>query len=317
MIAFWDAEEFGLVGSTEWMEKHADELRASLAIYINSDSSGAGAINAGGSHSLEDAMREILRDVNDPVSGKSLLDERLSRSPNSAGGFHLSPLGSGSDYTPFLQHLGIASLNLGFESAAGSGVYHSVYDDFYWISHFEDSAFIYGRTLAELDATVLMRLANAPLLPLEFGRVASAVTGWLDDISHLPKAKDLVDLDSARHASEKLAQAARDFDKAYDRAESRLAAADAGKLAEVDRLLMSTERDLTLDPGLPGRPWYRHRLYAPGRYTGYAVKTLPGIREAVEAGRGAEAAEQAREVAQVLDKLAEDVETATRLIGKL
>jgi N-acetylated-alpha-linked acidic dipeptidase len=317
-IAFWDAEEFGLVGSTEWMEKHANELSAKLAVYINSDSSGSGTLSAGGSHSLEEAVREILRDVNDPVSGKSLLDERLSRAQKGADpGFHLSPLGSGSDYTPFLQHLGIASLNFGFENTAGNGVYHSTYDDFYWVSHFEDPHFAYGRALAELDATVMMRLANAPLLPFEFGRVASAVTSYLEDISHLPKAKESVNLDAARRAAEKLAQAAHEFDKAWDHAESKLDAANTARLAEIDRLLMASEQDLTLSPGLPGRPWYRHRIYAPGRYTGYSVKTLPGIREAVEAGRTEEAAEQTKEVAQVLEKLAADVDTAAKLIAKL
>lgn len=317
-IAFWDAEEYGLIGSTEWMEKHAAELTAKVAVYINSDSSGSGTLSAGGSHSLEEAVREILRDVNDPVSGKSLLEERLSHSHNSANpGFHLSPLGSGSDYTPFLQHLGIASLSLGFENSAGNGVYHSIYDDFYWTSHFEDPHFAYGRALAELDTTVLMRLADAPLLPFEFGQLSSAVTSYLDEIARLPKARETVNLDAARHANEKLALAARDFDKAWDHAESKLSTADAARLAEVDRLLMGSEHDLTLEPGLPGRPWYRHRIYAPGRYTGYAVKTLPGIREAVEAGRGDEAAEQTKEVAGVLEKLAEDVDTAAKLIAKL
>ncbi|HEU5021570.1 MAG TPA: M28 family metallopeptidase [Bryobacteraceae bacterium] len=317
-IAFWDGEEFGLVGSTEWMEKHANELSAKLAVYINSDSSGSGPLSAGGSHSLEEAVREILRDVNDPVSGKSLLDERQSRSQKGADpGFHLSPLGSGSDYTPFLQHLGIASLNFGFENTAGNGVYHSAYDDFYWVSHFEDPHFAYGRALAELDTTVMMRLSDAPLLPFEFGHVAAAVTSYLEDISHLPKAKDSVNLDAARRAAEKLAQAAREFDKAWDHAESKLEAENTARLAEIDRLLMASEQDLTLSPGLPGRPWYRHRIYAPGRYTGYSVKTLPGIREAVEAGRTDEAGEQTKEVAQVLEKLAADVDAAAKLIAKL
>ncbi|HEY4089766.1 MAG TPA: M28 family peptidase [Bryobacteraceae bacterium] len=317
-IAFWDAEEFGLVGSTEWMEKHATELSAKLAVYINSDSSGSGALSAGGSHSLEEAVSEILRDVNDPVSGKSLLDERLAHSQKAASpGFHLSSLGSGSDYTPFLQHLGIASLNFEFENAAGNGVYHSLYDDYYCVSHFEDPNFAYGRALAELDTTVLMRLSGAPLLPFEFGHVASAVTTYLDEIGRLPKAKQTVNLDAARHANEKLAQAAREFDKAWDHVESKLDTAGAPRLTEIDRLLMASEQDLTLSPGLPGRPWYRHRLYAPGRYTGYAVKTLPGIREAVEAGRAPEAEEQAKEVAQVLEKLAADVDTAAKLIAKL
>jgi N-acetylated-alpha-linked acidic dipeptidase len=317
-IAFWDGEEFGLIGSTEWMEKHATELSAKLAVYINSDMSGSGALSAGGSHSLEEAVSEILRDVNDPVSGKSLLDERLARSHTAgAAGFHLSPLGSGSDYTPFLQHLGIASLNFGFQNTAGNGVYHSTYDDYYWMSHFEDPNFAYGRALAELDATVMMRLADAPLLPFEYGHLAAAVTGYLDEIARLPKSREIVNLDAARHANEKLAQAAREFDKALDRAESKLGAAGAAQLTEIDRLLMTAEQELVLTPGLPGRPWYRHRIYAPGRYTGYAVKTLPGVREAVEAGRAAEAAEQTKQVAEVLEKLAAEVDAAAKLISKL
>ncbi|HXE64532.1 MAG TPA: transferrin receptor-like dimerization domain-containing protein, partial [Bryobacteraceae bacterium] len=202
-------------------------------------------------------------------------------------------------------------------NTAGSGVYHSTYDDYYWVSHFEDPNFAYGRALAELDTTVLMRLADAPLVPFEFGHVASAVTSYLDEISRLPKAKETVNLDAARHANEKLAQAAHEFNKVWDHAESKLNAADAARLAEIDRLLMASQQDLILDPGLPGRPWYRHRLYAPGRYTGYAVKTLPGIREAVEAGQVTEAAEQTKEVAQVLEKLAADVDTAAKLIAKL
>ena len=317
-IAFWDAEEFGLVGSTEWMEKHATELSEKLAVYINTDSSGSGALNAGGSHSLEEAVREILRDVNDPVSGRSLLDERLARSQKATSpGFHLSPLGSGSDYSPILQHLGNASLNFEFENAAGNGVYLSLYDDYYWASHFEDPIFAFGRALAELDATLMMRLTSAPLLPFEFGHVASAVTTYLDEISRVPKAKETVNLDAARHANDRLAEAAREFDKACDRAQSKLDTANTARLTEIDRLLMASEQDLTLSPGLPGRPWYRHRLYAPGRYTGYAVKTLPGIREAVEAGRDAEAEEQTKEVAQILEKLASDVDTAAKLIAKL
>jgi N-acetylated-alpha-linked acidic dipeptidase len=162
-----------------------------------------------------------------------------------------------------------------------------------------------------------MRLAGAPLLPFEYGHLAAAVTGYLDEIAHLPKAKETVNLDAARHANEKLAQAAREFDKAWGRAELKLDAAGAAQLTEIDRLLMAGEQDLILTPGLPGRPWYRHRLYAPGRYTGYAVKTLPGIREAVEGGRAAEAAEQTKQVAEVLDKLAADVDAAAKLIARL
>ncbi len=326
IIAFWDGEEFGLMGSTEWMEKHADELSRKLAIYVNSDSSGKGALGAGGSPGLESAMREIARDVKDPASGGSLLDAYLAKAAKSSTGtpaeFHLAPLGSGSDYTPFLQHLGIASLNLGFESDLGGGVYHSAYDDFYWFSHFEDPDFLYSRALSQLDATVMMRLADAGLLPFEFSRLAVAVNIYLDEIGRLgehgkPDNKNKVNLDAPRRATAKLTQAAEDLRKAYARATGKLATASPAKLAAVNRILMNTEHDLTLDPGLPGRPWYRHRIYAPGRYTGYSVKTLPGIREAVEAEKPVEAAEQAKQVAQVLDTLADHIREAAKLLEKL
>jgi N-acetylated-alpha-linked acidic dipeptidase len=321
LIAFWDAEEFGLVGSTEWMEKHAEELNHKLAVYVNSDSSGKGTLSAGGSGTLESFMREVLRDVADPVSGKPLEDEYLAKiakaAPNVRPEFHLGPLGSGSDYTPFLQHLGIASLALGFDNDSGGGVYHSAYDDFYWYSHFEDTDFVYGRTLAQMNATVIMRLADAPLLPFEFGRLSASVAGYLDEIANLKAGKDKVNLDAARKANTKLTQAAEAFAKAYERAPGKLSAAPPAQLAAINRLLTGSERDLTLDPGLPGRPWYRHRIYAPGRYTGYAVKTLPGIREAMEANQFAEAAEQTKQVAQVLLTLASHVDQAAKLMGQL
>jgi len=320
MFAFWDGEEFGLIGSTEWMEKHADELNRKLAVYVNSDSSGKGTLSAGGSHALEGAVKEALRNVKDPVSGKSLLDEYLARiaktEPNKPAQFHLAPLGSGSDYTPFLQHLGIASLSLGFDNAAGNGVYHSAYDDFYWYSHFEDTDFVYGRALSQLETTVAIRLADAPVLPFEFTRLAASVTTYLDEIGHL-KSKDKVNLDAVTKANAKLTQAASELSKAWDHAAAKIAVAPADKLAAINLLLIESERDLTLDPGLPGRPWYRNRIYAPGRYTGYSVKTLPGIREAVEGNKPAEAAEQAQQVAQVLDTLAGHIKEAASLLGKL
>ena len=320
MFAFWDGEEFGLIGSTEWMEKHADELNRKLAVYINSDSSGKGTLSAGGSHALEGAMKDVLRDVKDPVSGKSLLDEYLARiakaSPNKPAEFHLTPLGSGSDYTPFLQHLGVASLSLGFDNESGGGIYHSAYDDFYWYTHFEDTDFAYGRALSQMTATLTIRLADAPLLPFDFTRLAASVTTYLDEIGHL-KTKDKMNFDVVAKADAKLSQAASELSRAREHAGAKLASAAPDKLAAINLLLMDSERDLTPDPGLPGRPWYRNRIYAPGRYTGYAVKTLPGIREAVEADKPAEAAEQAQQVAQALETLAAHIDEAAKLMGKL
>ncbi len=315
MIAFWDGEEFGLVGSTEWMEKHADELNRKLVTYINSDSNGKGRLAVGGSHSLEDFVQQIARDINDPVSGRSLLTEVLEhpRGParagatrpaeqNAPGEFRIAPLGSGSDYTPFLQHLGIATLDMRFSDEGGGGVYHSNYDDFYWYSHFSDTTFLYGRTLAQVMATAVMRLSDAPLLPFEFTRLAATVNRYIDEIQKLP-AQQKPDLTAVREAVEHLAQTAKTFDADYAAAAAKFGSAGAAKLDPINRILFESERDLTLDPGLPGRPWFRHRIYAPGMYTGYAVKTLPGIREAVEAGNTEQAKEQAGQVIEVLKKL--------------
>ena len=246
------------------------------------------------------------------TSARRLPGELAKATPNTPAEFHLAPLGSGSDYTPFLQHLGIASLSLGFDNQAGDGVYHSAYDDFYWYSRFEDTDFAYGRTLAQMNATVAMRLADAPLLPFEFERLSAVVSTYLDEIG-----KGKVDLEPARKADARLAQAAEAFSRAYAHAAGKLSGATAAQLAAINRILIDSERDLTLDPGLPGHPWYRHRIYAPGRYTGYAVKTLPGIREAVEAGQSAEAAEQTKQLAQVLVTLASHVDQAAKLMGKL
>ena len=315
LLAFWDGEEFGLIGSTEWMEKHADELNRKLAVYINSDSSGKGAFGAEGSDGLDVFVKDAMKEVKDPISGKSLLDDTLARqskaAPNKPAEFHLAPLGSGSDYTPFLQHLGIASLNLSFGSAPG-GVYHSVWDDFSWYSRFDDTDFSHGRALAQMNATVEMQLADAPLLPIEFSRLATSVGIYLNDIGD-----KTVNLEAVRKANAGLAQAAAAYSKARDHAATKIPKASPEKLAAMNRLLMSGERDLTLDPGLPGRPWYRHRIYAPGRYTGYAVKTLPGIREAVEAKNAAEAGEQAKQLAQVLATLTRHIKEVTGLLEKL
>jgi N-acetylated-alpha-linked acidic dipeptidase len=326
MLAFWDGEEFGLVGSTEFMEKHQEELSQKLVAYVNSDSNGKGILGVGGSHTLENFAQEVTRDIKDPVSGKSLLDQILSRPRRGRGGdeggapageFRISPLGSGSDYTPFLQHLGIATLNVGFGGEGGGGIYHSNYDDFYWYSHFSDTEFVYGRTLAQVDSTIMMRLADAPVLPFQFGRFAATVGRYLDEIEKLPNQKRKPDLSKVRAEVTLLTKTSAAFDAVWSHAQLKLASATSAKLGAINQLLFHSERDLTLDPGLPGRPWFRHRIYAPGMYTGYAVKTLPGIREAVEAGKPDEAEAQAKQVVQVLRALNDQVEQASKLLGAL
>ncbi len=321
-IGFWDGEEYGLIGSTEFMEKHAGELSEKLVAYINTDSSGAGKLGLEGSHTLEAFLQEVARDVPDPDAPagtpKSLLESYRSpgekNNAKPSGAFHIGPLGSGSDYTPFLQHLGIAAININF-SGEDSGVYHSVYDDFYWYSHFSDTTFVHGRALAQFTATSVLRLADAPLLPFEFSRLQSTVTGYVGEIEKLTTMKSKVDLAGVRAELARLEKTSNAFEAAWNRSLPK--PKQAGQLAAINRILYQSERDLTLDPGLPGRPWFRHRIYAPGKYTGYAVKTLPGIREAVELNNPTEAAEQAKQVVQVLHTLGDKLEQATKMLGTL
>lgn len=341
MLAFWDGEEFGLIGSTEWCETHVDELHNKLVTYINSDSNARGRLSAGGSHTLESFMSEIARDIKDPRNGRPLSENmrarnttrrgtanpQVSNSPAGSspatdspddnaspdGKFHMQALGSGSDYTPFLQHMGIASLNLGFGGEGGGGVYHSDYDDFYWYSHFGDPTFEYGKALAEVTTTALLRLADAPLLPFEFTHFADTVSRYVGEIEKL-KTGTHPSFEELKREVGDLKKSAAAFETAYTEALPKLASAPADKLREVNSILYRTERAMTLPQGLPNRDWYKHRIYAPGTYTGYAVKTLPGLREAMEGGRLEEAGEQAQQVGEVLRALDTQVQDATRLL---
>ncbi len=354
VLALWDGEEFGLVGSTEWVEKHEEELERKAAVYINSDSNGKGAINAGGSPSLEGFLKEVLRDVNDPVSGKPLIETPRGR--GKAGDrpeFRLGALGAGSDYVAFLDHAGVASVNLGF-GGGDAGVYHSIYDTFTWFQRFSDGDFSYGKALSQVMTASITRLADAAILPFDFADVASAVKRYVEDIQKPVQKSDQksvqrlfdprseprgdqsmdVNLREIRAQLGRLAVVSKAYDEAIAVAMKGLGAPEKNtgasekdgpdrvtsgklpteKLAKVNEIIGRTERALLLPDGLPGRPWYRHQIYAPGLYTGYGAKTLPGVREAVEAQRWEEANQQARRAAQALHAIAERVEEATRVV---
>jgi N-acetylated-alpha-linked acidic dipeptidase len=310
VLALWDGEEFGLVGSTEWVEKHAEELSRKAVVYINSDTNSKGRIGASGSHTLERFMSEVLRDIPDPgESGKSLLESaRNRRGPSPDGqvessrpGFHLGPLGAGSDYVAFLDHVGIASLNLGFGGANLGGVYHSIYDDFTWYKRFADPDFTYGKALSQVTTTTLLRLADAPLLPFEFGEFSQTVRAYIGEIKKVDFAPLLKELDAT--------------DAASKRFEVAVGAATPEQMAKANRVLLLAERALLLTPGLPHRDWYRHSIYAPGMYTGYGAKTLPGIREAVEESRMDEATQQVGVAAGAIAEFNRRIEEAVRLLG--
>ena len=330
LLALWDGEEYGLLGSTEWVEKHLDELDRSAAVYINSDSTGRGPLITGGSASLEPFLSEVLRDVTDPATSKSLLEAARDRRMPAANagstpapapsesrerGFRLDPLGSGSDYVPFLDHAGIASLNLGF--ASGDGVYHSIYDTPNWYQQFSDGDRTFGKALTQVMSIALLRLADAPVLPFDFDSLSTSVTRWVEEIrKELPRANAKVDLRPVSAQLLRLSAAAKVFDEELSDWAKRSGASAEGKpaleLAKVDDSIRKTERALLTADGLPRRDWYRNQIYAPGMLTGYASKTLPGVREAVEAQQWDEANQQARKLAETLRAAAIQVEEAAR-----
>ncbi|MEO5816033.1 MAG: transferrin receptor-like dimerization domain-containing protein [Gemmatimonadaceae bacterium] len=322
IYAVWDGEEPGLLGSTEWVEQHQDELRQKGVFYLNSDTNGRGMFGVEGSHSLERFANEVARDIIDPETNASVgARERASRivggnkEARTRSDLRIGALGSGSDFTPFLQHAGVPTLNVGFGGEDDGGIYHSIYDSFYWYTHFSDTSFVYGRALAQAAGTMMMRVAGADVLPEEFGNLSETARGYIGELKSLrdstakgiaelnlqlaegafamvndprrptmaPKsqpAAPVINFAPLDNASIALDSASSRFEKAYGALPSGDASAAA--LAPVNALIRQSDQALLLPDGLPRRPWYRHSLYAPGYYTGYGVKTMPGVREAIE-----------------------------------
>jgi N-acetylated-alpha-linked acidic dipeptidase len=345
----WDGEEPGLLGSTEWAEEHAGELRTHAVAYINSDSNGRGYLSMAGSHSLEHFINDIARGIQDPETKLSVWKRDQLRAIADASApekriearerpdLRIGPLGSGSDYTAFLQHDGIASLDLGFSGEDHGGIYHSIYDDFYWYTHFDDTDFTYGRALAQTAGSAVMRLADAGLLPFEFTDFADTVQMYVRDLrtvlkgmqddarernleiteglftatadpreKYVPPQPEAIppylNFAPLENAADKLTQSAAEYHEAYEQASQNGGPALApANLAEVNERLMQSERRLLTSAGLPNRPWYRHQLYAPGYYTGYDAKTIPAVREAIEQKQWKEADEEIVRVGMVLE----------------
>jgi N-acetylated-alpha-linked acidic dipeptidase len=323
----WDGEEPGLIGSTEFVEQHDEELRRKTVVYINSDGNGRGFLQASGSHTLEQFVNDVARSIEDPetkgtvwarwrarVIAQASADRRAES--RSRANVRIGALGSGSDYTPFLQHHGVASLNLSFGGFDDDGIYHSIYDDLYHFTKFSDPGFLYGRALAQLVGTAAIRLADADILPYEFTGLADTVQTYVREVQALlkqrqdevsernrqvtdgvfaaildpqrprpippieevPPALNFAPLENAASA---LTRAAGRYQKAVAAARERVVA-DMAQLQAINARLIQSERQFIDEQGLPRRAWYRHLLYAPGYYTGYGVKTLPGVREAIE-----------------------------------
>ena len=322
VYCFWDGEEPMLLGSTEWAEFHADELRKHAVAYFNSDSNGRGFFYAGGSHSLENFINGVTKDIEDPetkfsVWKRTRLADNLFPNPDaspedrSRADSRIGALGSGSDYTIFVHHLGIPSVNLGYggEDEDG-GQYHSIYDDFYWYTHFVDTDFAYGKALAQTAGSMVMRLADADILPFQFSDQAETVRKYVGQVKKLADSRRAAikerndNIASGAYVAAAdpkktsvappaepvppyfnfapLDQAADDLTAAATAYDQALDSQVASPSTAVNPILMQAERALTDPDGLPGRPWYENLLYAPGAYTGYAAKTLPAVREAIE-----------------------------------
>jgi N-acetylated-alpha-linked acidic dipeptidase len=363
VYAAWDGEEPALLGSTEWVEAHAADLEAHAVAYINTDSIGRGFLGMGGSHTLEPFINGVARSVEDPEAKISAWARarahRIERGnaeergkTRSRDDLRIESLGSGSDYTPFLQHSGVPTLSLEYGGEDRNGIYHSIYDDFYHYTHFQDPDFVYGRLAAQTVGTAVIRLADADVLPFDFTRLAATVKDFVDEVEALLKKRQAdirernkeieegvfaatndprrplvapkpetvppaIDFAPLEKAVASLAAAAERYKKAIDAAGPRLAA-NAAAAGSVNAKLIQSERQL-LDPaGLPNRQWYRHLIYAPGFYTGYDVKTLPGVREGIEQAHYAEAEAQAARVVKALDRetaLVTSVATELERIG--
>jgi N-acetylated-alpha-linked acidic dipeptidase len=244
--------------------------------------------------------------------------ERAARDKDA--GLWLSPLGSGSDYTPFLQHLTLASLNVGFGGESNGGIYHSMYDTVNWYTKFSDGDFAYGRTLSQLTGTLLLRLADSPVLPFQFTDTANTLARYAGELEGLAKTQKEagVDLAPLRAATDALARAAKNYEEAYQRVERTTSSTIDGRadVRALNKALLQSERRLGNDAGLPRREWFKHQIYAPGFYTGYGVKTMPQIREGLEENRPDEAKEGVRKVAAAVDALAAQIEQAAALLKK-
>lgn len=343
----WAGEEPGLLGSTEWVEYHAKELQQKVVLYINSDGNGRGFFGMSGSHALEPFMNEVARDVTDPQTKTSILERRRASDLVNASSvatrktllgkktLTMGSLGAGSDYSPFFQHLGIPSLNIGFGGENDGGEYHSIYDSYDDYKRFKDPKFEYGVALAQAAGRTTMRIANADILPFDFRSLQKTVNGFAGEVMSLleqtreatstenqlikegrfvqaadptetyipPVAKDEVPFIDFSPLQNAIAKMEKSSQQLYDiTSKPNLPAA---KKQQLNTALYQAEQQLLLTDGLPRRGWYRHSIYAPGFYTGYGVKTLPGIREAIEQRNWKEAQDQIEKAAAAINRFSD------------
>ncbi|MGB8322191.1 MAG: transferrin receptor-like dimerization domain-containing protein [Candidatus Acidiferrum sp.] len=361
----WDGEEPGLLGSTEWVETHVDDLRKHAVVYINSDSNSRGFFGLEGSHTFEHFINDVARDVQDPETKLSVWKREQLKEIEDAGtaearreirerhDLRLDMLGGGSDHAPFINFAGVAALGIEFGGEDRGGIYHSIYDDFYWYTHFSDTDFVYGRALSQAGGTAMMRLADADLLPLQFTDFADDVKMYVREVEKFavqqrediqeknrkldegmygatddpretwvtPKKEDVpphLNFAPLDNAVEHLERSAAEYQKALEQVSANGGAVlGTASLTNLNALLIQSEHKLTTPEGLPGRFWYKHELYAPGTYTGYAAKAIPAVREGLEQKRWKEAEDAAARVAGVLQNEAQLISTAASQLAAL
>ncbi|MDP4237949.1 MAG: M28 family metallopeptidase [Bacteroidota bacterium] len=342
----WDGEEQSLLGSTEWAEDHQNELAKKAVTYINTDGNGRGFFGAEGSHAFEKFVTEIAKDVKDPETESSVFERRravdavrsgspkLKKEALAKNDYSLGALGTGSDYSAFLQHLGIPTLSFGFGGEDAGGEYHSIYDSYDNYVRFKDPGFVYGVALSQVVGRTVLRLADADILPFDYRSLQKTISKYFQEVTHLseqireengienelieakayqlatdpqkivvtPKGKEVVpdlDFNNLKTALDSLQISAT---KLYELQE-QLSAVPDKKKEKLNNVLFQAEKQLLIPTGLPRRSWYKHAIYAPGFYTGYGVKTLPGIREAIEEGHWQETQEQIVVVTEAVNRL--------------
>jgi N-acetylated-alpha-linked acidic dipeptidase len=370
VYASWDGEEPGLLGSTEWAETHAKELQGKAVLYLNSDGNDRGFLTAGGSHSLQRLVNDVSSTVKDPQTGvstqarlraklevdgfeKGASDEEQKAAKEAAvgGDLSISALGSGSDFTPFLQHLGITSLDIAYAGESdGDGVYHSNYDSYDHYIRYGDPGFVYGVAEAQTVGHIILRMADADVLPMQFGPFADTVSGYVTELHELTDSRRKTALDLGKLIDENAFRLAADptrtvlaperkpevphlnfaaldnavdrvkkSAKAYDEAHDKLTAGQTKltppQLKELNSYLREMEAALTDSHGLPGRDWFKHLIYAPGLYTGYGVKTVPGVREAIEQDQFDEANQYSAMTAAALTAYCDRLDKATKVLS--
>jgi N-acetylated-alpha-linked acidic dipeptidase len=362
VLALWDGEEPTLLGSTEWVETHADSLARNAVAYLNTDGNGRGRLGVTGAPSLSRLVSEVARELEDPETGLSVWkrshlgevagarDSDGRREARERTDLMMAPMGAGSDYTAFYHHLGIPSVHFGFGGEDDGGIYHSSYDTFRWYTTFSDTAFVYGQALARTVGLATMRLADAEVLPFEFNRLSERVGSNLKEVQDLQRiTRDSIEeqnrqvdestfvaMNDPRHplvppaveavppflnfaplqnGATRLKSATARFETAYAAAfAGEGPALDAGALDSLNALLLAAERAMAPAQGLPRRPWYRQLIAAPGLYTGYAPKTMPGVREAIEGKAWDEAEVEAEVLARALGAEGELLDRAAALL---